>query len=63
MIDAGILALLQPEVNVGLLSQRVDRDECVFQRGPCEEKEQLEAAGWAEANGAAGGQEILFTYS
>lgn len=68
MGDAGIPALLQLEVKVGLLSQRGDKSVwvCACQRGPCEdegEKRLLEAVGWAEANGATAGHEILFTYS
>ncbi len=49
MGEAGIPALLQPEVKVGLLSQRGDRGVCVCvcgcQIGPCEEKVTARSSG------------------
>lgn len=67
MGDAGIPALLQLEVKVGLLAKGVIKVcECVHVREDhvrMRGKRLLEAVGWAEANGATAGHEILFTYS
>ena len=63
MEDAGIPALLQLEVEVGLLSQRGNRCVYVWMLKRTTSGKKKEVVGWAEADGATAGQEILFTYS